>query len=611
MTTGTYYACLTVDSAGIICTFCDSVHVLPPAPPSCNALFGHYPNSHFPDSVHFYPSSTGATHYFWSFGDGDTSNVLNPWHHYSTSGTYYACLTIDSAGTICTWCDSVHIPPPHCNANFFHYPAAHNPDSIHYYPSNTSATTYHWDFGDGDTSNMIIPWHFYNHTGTYYVCLTIDSAGIICTWCDSVHVTTPPPPPCNAQFAHYSIHNPDSVHFYPSGTASNHYYWDFGDGDTSTSQYPWHVYSTPGNYYACLTVINSAGLSCTWCDSVHVGIPLPPQCNAQFSHYYNTHNPDSVHFYISVVPTTHFTYHWNFGDGDTSSQQTPWHAYSHPGSYFVCLTLMDSVGNNCTWCDSIHVSNPPPPPCDAHFAHYSIHNPDSVHFYPTGAAANHYFWSFGDGDTSVDHYPWHLYTSSGTYFACLTIVASNGTTCTWCDSIHIGNLPPLNARFAHYSVSNPDSVHFISTTNPPGTLYDWYFGDGNTSASSSPWHLYGNPGNYFVCLNARNTNGSDSWCDSVPVNLTTGIPIMISDDGFAFVFPNPAKDFVTVAFIQINNPVTFRIYDVAGRVIFSKEDLRSGSFSVTTSGFSNGTYYYQVLENGKLSKGGKLIIIHE
>src|ERR1700734_1596858 len=87
---------------------------------------------------------------------------------------------------------------------------------------------------------------------------------------------------CDAHFAHYSLHNPDSLHFYPSSTAAQSYYWTFGDNDPgSTSADPWHLYSGPGTYNVCLTVIEPNGDACTWCDTVQIGA-TPPVCNASF-----------------------------------------------------------------------------------------------------------------------------------------------------------------------------------------------------------------------------------------------------------------------------------------------------------------------------------------
>ncbi|MEO8151242.1 MAG: PKD domain-containing protein, partial [Bacteroidia bacterium] len=157
-------------------------------------------------------------------------------------------------------------------------------------------------------------------------------------------------------------------------------------------------------------------------------------CNAEFVHY-SVSNPDSVHFYPTSSNAT--SWYWSFGDGNTSTDHIPWHYYAAPGTYYVCLTIVDSAGTTCDWCDSVHVGYIPPP-CNAEFAHYSISNPDSLHFYPTGSAATSWYWSFGDGTTSNDQYPWHYYSTSGTYYVCLIIVDSAGTTCDWCDSVHVG-----------------------------------------------------------------------------------------------------------------------------------------------------------------------------
>ncbi len=460
---GAYYVCLTVTlSNGMSCNWCDSIHIVnqpPPPPPACNAHFQFYRNHHNSDSLHFFaagPSNTTAT-YLWSFGDGTTSNGNNPWHLFPGNGTYWVCLTITLAnGNTCTWCDSVHVfnppppPPPICNAHFQFYRNPHNTDSLHFYPNgiSTNVATYAWSFGDGTTSTNMSPWHLYANTGTYWVCLTVTLPnGTTCNWCDSIHVMNPPPPPppvCNAHFQFNSNnHNPDSVHFFPQGPATNlaTYLWSFGDGTTSTNVSPWHLYANAGAYWVCLTVTLPNGTTCNWCDSIHVMNPPPPPppvCNAHFQFYSNNHNPDSVHFYPQNPSTNLATYLWSFGDGTTSTNLSPWHVYANAGAYWVCLTITLSNGTTCTWCDSIHIMNPPPPPaCNAQFQFYpNPHNSDSIHYYPAMNAAISYLWSFGDGTTSTAHDPWHYYPISGTYFTCLTATDLNGNTCTWCDSVH-------------------------------------------------------------------------------------------------------------------------------------------------------------------------------
>src|SRR6185436_10133409 len=185
-----------------------------------------------------------------------------------------------------------------------------------------------------------------------------------------------------------------------------------------------------GVYWVCLVVSNSSvPCQASWCDSIRVKGAPKPICSARFYHYSLAGRPDSVHFYTNTgSPTTKFS--WTFGDGGTSTDRSPWHLYPNPGTYYVCLTVKDSTqGGTCTdtWCDSIRIEKPHAPICDAHFKFYpNPHNPDSIKFYPAaqGSSTRKYFWDFGDGGTSRDQYPWHLYADTGTYNVCLTVADS-------------------------------------------------------------------------------------------------------------------------------------------------------------------------------------------
>ena len=115
----------------------------------------------------------------------------------------------------------------------------------------------HWAFGDGTTSTQANPNHTFNANGTYAVVLTInDSTTNSCVdyYMETIVVTgVPNPAQCVAGFTMY----PDAsdVTLINSSTGSNlSYLWDFGDGATSTQQFPSHTYATSGNYYLCLTV---------------------------------------------------------------------------------------------------------------------------------------------------------------------------------------------------------------------------------------------------------------------------------------------------------------------------------------------------------------------
>ena len=606
---GTYYVCLTVITAsGDTCDHCDSVHVNgTPPPPLCNANFSFYTLNSNLDSVHFYPSSTSNVSYYWTFGDNTSSTQITPWHFYSSAGTYYVCLTVITAsGDTCDHCDSVYVngapPPPPCNANFYHYSLQTNPDSVHFYPLGSNIISWYWTFGDNTSSTQQDPWHLYTSAGTYYVCLmVITASGDTCDHCDSVHVNgAPPPPPCNANFSFYTLNNnPDSVHFYPSSTSNVSYYWTFGDNTSSTQIAPWHLYTSAGTYYVCLTVVTASGDTCDHCDSVHVsGPPPPPPCNAYLNFYTLNNNPDSVHFY--PLGSNIVSWYWTFGDNTSSTQQHPWHFYTSAGTYYVCLTVVTASGDTCDHCDSVHVNGvPPPPPCNANFYHYSLQtNPDSVHFYPLGSNIVSWYWTFGDNTSSTQHYPWHYYSSAGTYYVCLTVITASGDTCTHCDSVHVnGPPPPCNANFYHYLNLNLDSVHFYPAM--AGASYYWTFGDNSTSTNYDPWHFYGAPGVYYVCLTVITTSGDTcDHCDSVHVGG------MIHNHPY----PNPSNEYTTLDIDQ--SPVTFLLYDMTGNIIFRRDNLQSGTYTFSTANISNGLYYYRIISGSQDVSHDRLIIFH-
>ncbi|MFL3663982.1 MAG: SBBP repeat-containing protein [Flavobacteriales bacterium] len=144
--------------------------------------------------------------------------------------------------------------------------------------TNTSTGNFtqpHWAFGDGNTSVTTSPNHTFSANGTYVVVLTINDSTTNNTcmdyYLDTLVVTgVVNPVPCAAGFVMYPDGN-NNVTVVNSSTGNNlSYFWDFGDGDTSTMQFPSHTYATAGPFYLCLTV--NDGVSCVdmYCDSIGI-----------------------------------------------------------------------------------------------------------------------------------------------------------------------------------------------------------------------------------------------------------------------------------------------------------------------------------------------------
>ncbi|MBN8679238.1 MAG: PKD domain-containing protein [Chitinophagales bacterium] len=234
-------------------------------------------------------------------------------------------------------------------------------------------TSYHWDFGDGNTSTEQNPTHTYASPGTYNVCLTITAHNPNCsaTFCHHV-VVTHPPHECHASFiANQPDLNQPAIDFTDQSTADGvivSWEWDFGDGSTSTEQNPTHTYAAPGTYLVCLTIYDDDG-GCTShvCHHIQVNHPPAGDCHAAF-----IFNLDASGFGVqftntSTGTTAHTTYFWDFGDGTTSTEEDPHHAYAHAGHYTVCLFIEDlTIGCASHICHAINVH---------HNGHQHFHNP--------------------------------------------------------------------------------------------------------------------------------------------------------------------------------------------------------------------------------------------
>jgi len=128
------------------------------------------------------------------------------------------------------------------------------------------------------------------------------------------------------------------------GTAPFTYFWNFGDGSTSTVNNPSHTYIKTGTYTARLTVTDSTGeqrsdtgiITVNGTSSYSVWITADPVSGqAPLTVYFTRHVSGG---------TAPFTYSWNFGDGATSTVNNPGHTYTKAGSYTVTLTVTDGTG---------------------------------------------------------------------------------------------------------------------------------------------------------------------------------------------------------------------------------------------------------------------------
>jgi len=121
--------------------------------------------------------------------------------------------------------------------------------------------------------------------------------------------------------------------------------WDFGDGTTSTDVNPLHFYTSPGTYQVKLIVSNS---SCSDSGTVVITMEFCPVADFDFTVEQLTASFTDLSVYANSLL-------WDFGDGNTSNQNNPVHAFSEQGVYAVQLFTTNSIGCSDTISKSVNV----------------------------------------------------------------------------------------------------------------------------------------------------------------------------------------------------------------------------------------------------------------
>jgi len=361
---------------------------------------------------------------------------------------------------------------------------------------------------------------------------------------------------CHAGFTYsvtagIGVNGPYTVLFTNTSTgggANTSYTWQFQEGYmssvpsfTTTSQSPFSFTFTVspsyyGNrqcfYFANLTMTDaSTNCSSTISDSILVWTALPCNGNASFTYSVTsgsgTKGPFAVLFTNTSTGANAYTvYNWYLADGSTfSTSALTQFTYTFtatslsfvPGVGYIYsnwLDMMDHVDSCSSYYSDTIIIKSVPSTCKTSYTHVldSI-NADKVYFFSssTGSPSN-YRWDFGDGTTSTDKNPQHIYANSALYNVCLT-AWSNDSTCwnTFCDTVNIiGNVTPPPNCYANFNWSQDNTqtntIAFQNTSSPSATSYSWDFGDGTTSTLENPEHQYAEPGYYLMSLTIHNAD---------------------------------------------------------------------------------------------------------
>lgn len=481
-----------------------NVHVI-------NAVFAiDSDNGCTPLTVHFTNSSTSnvpITSYQWIFGDGTSASTANPTHTYNIAGNFTPMLIITNAdgckdtavgnlikvgGGITP--DFQALPLIQCvnqTVSFFNLTVGAGPNS-----------TYFWEFGDGTTSILTNPTHEYSDTGQYDVKLTVVNQGCSVTVTKIKYILIVVP---KAMFGfEFNCTNPTTVEFVDSSQGAQTWFWDFGDGTTSTQQNPIHTFPSQSNYEITLTVTN-AQTGCV--DSIKKTLPIgTPSADFKAD---TTRGCTKLKIAFSDSSVFASSWLWVFGDGTTSNQQNPVHTYNDTGTYTV--TLIINPGQTCTdtttkvnYITAYGVKAALEAIPDIGCSPLVVNFKDSSTSYQGTITA--WKWTFGNtGDTSNLKNPTYTFVSNVNAVIKVTLTATDNHGCK--ATVVYNGVKVYNPRadFVSDTVVCPgESVQFDNNSYGSNT-YQWFFGDGTSSTATNPSHTYTSNGSYQVTLIARNS----------------------------------------------------------------------------------------------------------
>ena len=489
-----------------------------------------------PLTVNFTNTSSAGTVFTW-YMDTNLDTVLNTSHVFNTSGKYWVSLyAYDNDGNYVG--HAYTAIDVYGSVDFYVSDVAVCPNEEITFSSGVNSNSYLWSFGDGANAASSYVKHSYAAPGTYDVSLILNTPCGMDTVSKQIVVDNSLVPPnytiSNSSSTYYTQYNVcpgEPIRFYAN--APSYYYdddltfdWDFGDGTSlvGDNRYPFHSFSSPGNYTVTLLVLNSCGLSTSYQDTVFI-VDTISVLAPVFSY-----NP------VPGCPYDQFKFNfwglyasqlWDFGDGTTDTTQNPLHTFVGNGTYVTTLTVTNSCGNSNSYSKTVTVSDTVAPLAVPYFTNLSDTICPGDKFktfeWPWDFNEGSVMWDFGDGTQDTGAIPSHTYVYTGIYPVTKTITSSCGYSASYTDTVVVTNsATPLNPFFAVNEACPGDSIKFEPYIPIPYTygltrpysayMLIWDFGDGDvdTTYNGYSYHAYTATGMYNVNVTAINNCGNSS-----------------------------------------------------------------------------------------------------
>ncbi|WP_157974354.1 PKD domain-containing protein [Lewinella sp. IMCC34183] len=436
-----------------------------------------------------------ATTYRWDFGDGTTSLEDSPRHAFAnpdaTVRKYFVVLTATNACGSSTSRMPVFVYPEP-ELSFTTDGGECVSETVTFTAQANRMTDLRWDFGDGTTAaGEENPSHTFPAPGTYTVTLTGTSVAGDCPATYTTELTVGGGPTASFTADTYEGCAPLPVELTNTSTGDGPYFWDFGDGTTSTEVQPGtHVYDTPGDYTVTLRTEGRAGCG-TGVVTVPIRVHGVPEAAFVAEPFDACAIPQEVYFNNDSRGAV--DYSWDFGNGQTSDLEEVAVLYDERGTYSVNLTATSDYG--CSTTEALEFTVYEPPVAALDVLDTVVCGPLTLPFVNGSSWSDYFDWEFSDGYTADVAELERSFSRSGNYS--VQLVAGNAIGCT--DTLTVENIvtvlptPTADFDYVEDQVGGTSRLTFESLASEDAVVFGWDFGDGQFSDLRNPTHDFESP----------------------------------------------------------------------------------------------------------------------
>lgn len=543
---------------------------------------------------------SGFIEYKWYFGDGDSSEAVDPIKQYSAFGTYYCKLNAISSiyGYVRTKIDTIVVTQIPL-VNFKVTNACETKAHVFTNTTTVSAGTlqYSWNFGDASPlSTVKSPTHSYTTAGQYKVTLTASANGCSASATKNAYLFPKP----KASFTYpsankYCTNTP--VTFNNTSTISSGIMgvkWTFEGGEFGTINQPEYTFKSPGTFtvteyaiseFGCM---DSAKKAITIFEAPVVSFTNSGLCDQTPTQFTNT---------SSVVAGS--SPKWSFGDGITSNVSNPTHQYAKVGPTTVKLVVSTTAG--CA--DSISKVLNVGTQASVSFDAQSACSGQAVQFenkttYQQGNIA--YKWYFGGVDSSEVSDPKFTFNVANTKTFNITLRATvdGGCVSELTKPLSILELPTCGFTVADdWTPGDGYRTVKVTANNTTYPYYRFKFSDGGSLLTSSGTYQFPYEGDFEITMIAR--NAVDCECTSTQnkaIRNSLGSAQVAGNE--VRLYPNPSTGLVNIEATAGTKIQTVEVFNLLGEKMTVTVKTSENTGTMEMGEVSNGVYLVKVTTTG-------------